>query len=36
MCKDEDAVVMEVGIGKGKQNLEISGRAIVPVRKVRG
>ena len=30
VCKDKDAVVMEVGICEGKQNLKVCGRLFVP------
>lgn len=35
MCKDEDSVVMKVGVCKGEQNLKVIGRAFVPARNIR-
>ena len=32
MCKDKDAVVMEVGIYEGKQNFKVYERSLVPLR----
>ena len=34
--EDKDAVVMEVGTCKGKQNLEVNFRPFVPLRNIRG
>jgi hypothetical protein len=35
MCKDEDAVVMEVGTSKGKKNLEVIRSPLVSVWNIR-
>ena len=34
VCKDKNAVIMKVGVSKGKENLNISRRTFVPLKNI--
>ena len=34
VCKDKNAIVMKVGVSKGKENLKVRGRTLVPLRNI--
>ena len=35
VCKDKNAIIMEVGVYEGKHNLKISRRTFVPLKNIR-